>query len=168
MIFVTVGTHEQSFNRLIKKIDDLKGSNIINEDVIIQTGFSTYKPKNCTYSNLFSYNEMIMNVSKARIVITHGGPSSFIMALQYNKIPIVVPRQAKFGEHVNDHQLDFSNAVRERYGNIIVIEDIEKLRETIINYDKITYNMKRGIESNNDLFCRNLELIANNLVGKGK
>lgn len=35
MIFVTVGTHEQPFNRLIKKIDELKKDGIINEDVII-------------------------------------------------------------------------------------------------------------------------------------
>ena len=37
MIFVTVGTHEQPFNRLIQKIDELKKDSIINEDVIIQT-----------------------------------------------------------------------------------------------------------------------------------
>lgn len=37
MIFVTVGTHEQPFNRLIQKIDELKKDGIINEDVIIQT-----------------------------------------------------------------------------------------------------------------------------------
>lgn len=50
MIFVTVGTHEQPFNRLIQKIDELKKDGIINEDVIIQTGFSTYEPKYCQWS----------------------------------------------------------------------------------------------------------------------
>ena len=45
MIFVTVGTHEQPFNRLVKKVDDLKKNGIIQEDVIIQTGFSTYEPQ---------------------------------------------------------------------------------------------------------------------------
>ena len=39
MIFVTVGTHEQPFNRLIQKVDELKMDGIITEDVIIQTGF---------------------------------------------------------------------------------------------------------------------------------
>ena len=43
MIFVTVGTHEQPFNRLIQKIDELKKDGIIQDDVIIQTGFSKYK-----------------------------------------------------------------------------------------------------------------------------
>lgn len=33
MIFVTVGTHEQPFNRLIQKIDELKKDGIINEDL---------------------------------------------------------------------------------------------------------------------------------------
>ena len=35
MIFVTVGTHEQPFNRLIKKIDDLVANGSIQEEVII-------------------------------------------------------------------------------------------------------------------------------------
>ena len=42
MIFVTVGTHEQPFDQLIQKIDELKRDGIIKDDVIIQTGFSTW------------------------------------------------------------------------------------------------------------------------------
>ena len=38
MIFVTVGTHEEQFNRLVEYMDKLRGANIIDEDVIIQTG----------------------------------------------------------------------------------------------------------------------------------
>ena len=45
MIFVTVGTHEQQFNRLVKKIDNLKKDGTFKDDVIIQIGFSTYEPK---------------------------------------------------------------------------------------------------------------------------
>ena len=93
MIFVTVGTHEQPFNRLIQKIDELKKDGIINEDVIIQTGFSTYEPKYCQWSKLIPYQQMVKNVADARIVITHGGPASFIMPLQIGKTPIVVPRR---------------------------------------------------------------------------
>ena len=92
MIFVTVGTHEQPFNRLIQKVDELKKDGVITEDVIIQTGFSTYEPKYCQWSKLIPYQQMIKNVADARIVITHGGPASFIMPLQIGKTPIVVPR----------------------------------------------------------------------------
>lgn len=79
MIFVTVGTHEQPFNRLIKKIDELKQDGTIEEDVIIQTGFSTYEPKYCQWSKLIPYQQMVKNVADARIVITHGGPASFVI-----------------------------------------------------------------------------------------
>lgn len=85
MIFVTVGTHEQPFNRLIQKVDELKKDGVITEDVIIQTGFSTYEPKYCQWSKLIPYQQMIKNVADARIVITHGGPASFIMPLQIGK-----------------------------------------------------------------------------------
>ena len=73
MIFVTVGTHEQPFNRLIQKVDELKRDGAIKDDVIIQTGFSTYEPKYCQWSKLIPYQQMVKNVADARIVITHGG-----------------------------------------------------------------------------------------------
>lgn len=63
MIFVTVGTHEQPFNRLIQKVDELKRDGVIKDDVIIQTGFSTYKPKYCQWSKLISYQQMVKNVA---------------------------------------------------------------------------------------------------------
>lgn len=107
MIFVTVGTHEQPFDRLVAYIDQLKETGVLTEDVVIQTGFSTYEPKHCRWQKLFPYKEMVELVEQARIVITHGGPSSFIMPLQIGKIPVVVPRQKRFEEHVNDHQLVF-------------------------------------------------------------
>ena len=163
MIFVTVGTHEQPFNRLIKKVDELKREGIIQEDVIMQTGFSTYEPKYCEWSKLIPYQQMIKNVEVARIVITHGGPASFIMPLQIGKVPIVVPRQHKFDEHVNDHQVEFARNVSERMGTIIVIEDIEKLEEYIINYDEIVTSMKHGMSSNNVKFCEELEKIVEDL-----
>lgn len=157
MIFVTVGTHEQPFNRLLKKVDELKKDGIIQEDVIMQTGFSTYEPKYCEWSKLIPYQQMIKNVEDARIVITHGGPASFIMPLQIGKVPIVVPRQHKFDEHVNDHQVEFARNVAERMGNIILVEDIEELEEVITDYDQIVAGMRHGISSNNEKFCSELE-----------
>lgn len=108
MIFVTVGTHEQPFNRLIQKIDELKKDGTIQDDVIIQTGFSTYEPKYCQWSKLIPYQQMVKNVADARIVITHGGPASFIMPLQIGKTPIVVPRQhLEYFTNKYNHRDDF-------------------------------------------------------------
>lgn len=156
MIFVTVGTHEQPFNRLVECIDELKKDGDIQEDVILQTGYSTYEPKYCKWQKLFPYQEMLKLVQEARIVITHGGPSSFIMPLQIGKTPIVVPRRHEFNEHVNDHQVAFSKAVAERMGTIIVVEDMDKLGETITNYEEIISGMESGLKTNNSRFNEEL------------
>ena len=96
-------------------------------------------------------------------ILTSGGPASFIMPLQIGKTPIVVPRQKKFDEHVNDHQLEFARNVAERMGTIIPVEDVNKLGEVIKNYDTIIANMNNKILSNNKVFCDDLEEIVKDL-----
>lgn len=163
MIFVTVGTHEQPFNRLVEYMD--KWSLNHDEEVVIQTGFSTYIPKKAKWQKLFPYSEMIENVNKARVVVTHGGPSSFIMPLQIGKIPIVVPRKYEFNEHVNDHQVDFCNQVAKRQGNIIVVEEVNQLEDVLDRYGEIVGSLnKNGLTSNNEKFCEEFEKIMNRLL----
>ncbi len=163
MIFVTVGTHEQQFNRLIQEIDRLKGDGVIRDAVVMQTGFSTYEPKHCKWSKLISYENMEANIKKAEIVITHGGPASFIAPLQIGKIPIVVPRQKKYEEHVNDHQLDFCKAVEERMGNIIVVEDVNTLQDVILGYAEICKQKEIRNYSSNKEFNERLEKLVEEL-----
>lgn len=148
MIFVTVGTHEQPFNRLIQKVDELKKDGTIQDDVIIQTGFSTYEPKYCQWSKLIPYQQMVKNVADARIVITHGGPASFIMPLQIGKTPIVVPRQHQFNEHVNDHQVEFARNVAQRMLALIQEELQQKKQiagntEVLLTADNLQQYVKK-------------------------
>lgn len=167
MIFVTVGTHEQSFDRLVKCIDELKKNEIIQENVVIQTGYSTYEPQYCEWQKLYPYPKMMELVKEAEIVITHGGPSSFIMPLQVGKTPIVVPRQKKYDEHVNDHQLSFAKAVAERMGTIIVVEETNDLENVLKNYDSIVKKMETGHKSNNLKFNTQLgEIVDKMFEGK--
>lgn len=166
MIFVTVGTHEQPFNRLVKSIDGWKKDDRILEKVVIQTGFSTYEPQYCKWQRFFSFKDMERFIERAKIIITHGGPSSFIAPLQIGKTPIVVPRQKRFGEHVNDHQVDFCRVVAERQGNIILVEDIKKLIDVIQDYDSIVNQMHVSMKSNNEKFNMEFEKIVEGLMRK--
>ena len=165
MIFVTVGTHEQQFNRLVKYMDNFSSSKVVNDDIIIQTGYSTYVPQHCEWKKFFPYQEIEKNVARARIVITHGGPSSFIMPLRMGKMPSVVPRQKKFEEHVNDHQLEFCEAVALRQKKIIVLENVKELAKTIINYNNMISQMENETASHNNVFCMDLEKIMKRLCG---
>ena len=148
MIFVTVGTHEQPFNRLIKEVDRLVETSVIKDDVFIQTGYSTYEPQFCKWSSLISFDKMNELMETSDIIITHGGPATFMSAIANGKKPIVVPRQEKYDEHVNDHQVDFAQQVKEKYNSIEVVTEISKLR----NYLNQDLKIDGNESSNNKLF----------------
>lgn len=165
MIFVTVGTHEQQFNRLVKKVDELKKDGIIEDEVFIQTGYSTYEPKYCIWKKLISYSEMEQMYKEAHIIITHGGPASFMKALELKKIPIVVPRQEKFQEHVNDHQLEFVKFVEERQKSIIGVYEIEDLEKALKKNISSNRDIVKNTKSNNDNFNKKLTDLLLNIEG---
>ena len=160
MIFVTVGTHEQQFNRLVEYMDNYAKKHQ-DEDVIIQTGYCTYEPQHAKYKKFFSHNEMKKCISEARIVITHGGPASFMSVLQSGKVPIVVPRQKRYGEHVNDHQLTFCREVEKKYGYIKVC-DVKDIAKCI---DLSSLDISE-IQWNNDIFCQRFGIIVDELLSR--
>lgn len=154
VIFVTVGTHEQPFDRLVKAVDDLVASGVIGEPVFVQTGYSTYEPRHCEWSRFVPASRMKELMAGADVVVTHGGPSSFIEALAAGKAPVVVPRRADLGEHVNDHQADFVRVVARQQGGIVPCYDVAKLPQAI---DKARALSKdAGFQSHNAEFCRRL------------
>ena len=161
MIFVTVGTHEQPLNRLIEYVDRWAAG--VEEEVLIQTGVSDYKPVNCKYQQFFKQQEMYDLIEKSRIVITHGGPSCYMDVLQRGKIPIVVPRHHEFREHVDDHQLEISREYKKLYNNIILVEDIEKLGECIEHYDRLVADMSCSFNSHSAEFCEKFIKIVDGL-----
>ncbi|MCZ0891365.1 glycosyltransferase [Ligilactobacillus saerimneri] len=163
MIFVTVGTHEQPFNRLIKKVDELVADGTITEPVVMQTGFSTYVPKHCEWHKMLSYDEMKRCIDEARIVITHGGPASFIEVLQTGKIPVVVPRLAEFDEHVNNHQKEFVRIVEKRMNDIIPVYEINQLSRAIVDYETLMVQRNNTESSNNKRFNIAFEKLINEL-----
>lgn len=163
MIFVTVGTHEQPFNRLIKEIDRLKAESVIKDDVFIQTGFSDYRPKFCKWNKLISYNDMSDYIEKADLIISHGGPATFMEALSKGKRIIVVPRLKKYAEHVNDHQLDFAIKVEQLYNNLKVVNDVSELSYLIAQASENTIS-KNVFNSNNEQFNKKLNSLVKELV----
>ena len=156
MIFITVGTHEQPFDRLLKCIDKLVEDGKIKEEIVCQKGYTDYEPKNYKAEKLIPYEKMQENIKNARIVITHGGPASFLDPLSIGKIPIVVPRQKDFNEHVNNHQLEFASEVEKRMKNIIVANTNEEVEDAIVNYEEKIKKLNNKNNSNNKRFNEKL------------
>jgi len=130
LIFVTVGTHEQGFERMVRKMDELVKGKKINEKVIIQTGCTTYKPKACKWFKFISPQQFEQICKKSNLIITHAGVGSIMTALKFSKTAIVVPRLKKFGEHRDDHQLQITKEL-EKQGKVLAVYDITDLEKAI-------------------------------------
>ena len=105
MIFITLGSQKFQFNRLLKEIDKLIDDGVIEDEVFAQIGASEYIPRNYKYEYFLDRNRIAEIMNSCDTVITHGGTGVIIGAVKKGKRVIAVPRLAKYGEHVDDHQL---------------------------------------------------------------
>lgn len=130
MIFVTVGTHTQSFDRLLQEVDRLVGERAIKEKVVGQIGNSKYEPRNFKWFRFTSFDKLDRLYMGADVMITHGGAGSILNGLDRGKPVIAVPRLEKYNEHVNDHQMDLVKFL-EKKNKIIAVYDVRDLRKAI-------------------------------------
>src|SRR3989338_11637410 len=141
MIFVTVGTHPGQFDRLIMHIDKIAPK--IKEKIIIQRGFTKYRPKNCEYFDFADSLEPYFK--KARLVISQSATSLLEFVL-FNKRPLItVPRQKKFHEHLNDHQIEFAVFLEEKTGIKAVLDINELTPEFLNSYKKVAVIKKENL-----------------------
>jgi len=129
-LFVTVGTHTQQFNRLMKEVDRLAGEGRIDAKITAQTGNCTYLPENFRYVRFMGDEEYEAAISKADIIISHAGAGSIINSLRNRKPLIIVPRLVEFGEHTNSHQADLAKFLHERK-KAIACMDIGELEKAL-------------------------------------
>lgn len=109
MILTIVGTHGQQFNRLVAAVDALQ----TDEPRIVQYGHSTVIPQHAIARDFIPFDEVERLITEARVVIAHAGTGTVMFALAQGKVPVVVPRLARFGEHVDDHQLELVESLNE-------------------------------------------------------
>ena len=150
MILVTVGTQKFQMDRLIKAVDELAGSGILNENFFIQSGHSTYTPQHCRYAAFLKKEEMEEKIDGCSILLSHAGVGSILMGLKRGKKVLVVPRMQKFGEHVDDHQIEIAESFA-KAGYIKMVTDTETLAEAIVHCDAWTPQV---FQSNKDRFNR--------------
>jgi UDP-N-acetylglucosamine transferase subunit ALG13 len=135
MIFVALGTLEHPFNRLLDAIEREIANGVITEPVIVQAGKTIYKSNSMKIIDLLSMNEFENNVKNANLIICHAGYGTLSIALEAEKKVIAAARQAKYGEHVNDHQTYMLDEY-ERKGYIMALNDFDKLCELLLKMKK--------------------------------
>lgn len=126
LIFVTVGSQQYQFDRLIRELDKLVENQIIKEKIFAQIGHSNYIPKTFDFVKFLDKEEYQRNISQCDILITHGGVGTIVSALKYGKKVMVVPRRQKYKEHIDDHQMQIAEVLLEQK-LIQVVHDINGL-----------------------------------------
>ena len=156
MILVTLGTQDKNFVRLLEKIDQLINNGLIKDKVIVQAGFTKYNSENMEIFDLIPQEEFNDLMDKADIIITHGGVGNIISALEKNKKVIAVPRLAKYGEHINDHQTQII-AKFNALGYIIGLQDVDELDDAVKQIKK--FKPKKFVHDNSKMLNLVSELI---------
>lgn len=151
MVFVTVGTQDKPFKRLLDLVQKAIDEKII-DDVIVQAGCTLYKSDNMKIYDLLSQDEYEEYIKKCDLLITHGGVGNILTGLKYNRKIIAVPRLAELGEHTNNHQRQIVNKFAEE-GYILkcdLNDDFNKVLNESKNFKPKEYKF------NNKIFCNRL------------
>ncbi len=130
MIFVCVGSRDYQFNRLLKALDELVAEGKIDHEIVAQTGLSEYEPKHYTWHRYLDQDVFKDYQQKADLIISHGGTGALVGALKLGKQVIAVPRLARYGEHIDDHQTQVCGALAGE-GYLRQVLDMEDLADVI-------------------------------------
>ena len=127
MILVTLGTHDHPFARLLERVGQLTDEH----ELVIQHGHTPARPGlPARWIRFAGYDEMRELMRSATAVVSHAGVGTILTALSVGQTPVVVPRLRRYGEHVDDHQLQIAREL-ERSGHVVASVDGEDLCEAI-------------------------------------
>ena len=159
MIFVTLGTQNRAFTRLLDEIEEQAKKGNIKEEIVVQAGFTKYNSKYMKVVDFFDRDEFREVMERCDLLITHGGVGSILTGLQFNKKIIVCPRLSKYGEHLNDHQVQIvSNFVDKGY--ILAFNDGDNLGNILKKCKR--FKPKRFVSNTNNFISLVDEFISKN------
>jgi UDP-N-acetylglucosamine transferase subunit ALG13 len=122
MILVATGASQFPFDRLLRAVDTLPAG----ERIVVQHGCSAVKPRRGECFDFLPMPDLAALVREARVVVTHAGVGSILLCLTNGRSPVVVPRLKRFGETVDDHQLESARRFAEA-ALVTLVEDPAEL-----------------------------------------
>jgi UDP-N-acetylglucosamine transferase subunit ALG13 len=132
MIVVTVGTHEQPFDRLMEAVVALGDG----EPMLVQYGTCTITSGPGEWVDFLSFDELAERAAGARAFICHAGVGSIVLARRCGHRPIIMPRRPEHGEHVDEHQLELSRRLHQA-GLVTVVDNELELAAAVRDPDGI-------------------------------
>lgn len=139
--FVSVGNATQPFPRLLDAVASVVAQ--LPQPVFVQYGaYDAFDCPACDAAAFVSMAEFERRVGEASLLIMHAGAGSVIHAVRAGKLPVVMPRKASLGEHVDDHQEEFARELH-RLGRLVTCEEASLLLSAV--HDALSLqNARRG------------------------
>lgn len=105
-VVVTLGTmRTYGFRRAVERLDALLPRVCAPDvEVLWQTGATDVTGLGITGRDRVPAPELRQAVREADLVVAHAGVGSALVALDAGRVPVLLPRRASHGEHVDDHQ----------------------------------------------------------------
>lgn len=113
MIFVTLGTQQIPFIRIMQMLDELVIKEHIQDEIIVQAGYTNYETKNFKCVKFLKEEEFQKYIAKATVIVTHAGSGALFSSIKSGKKVIAVARLCKYGEMVDDHQTELTRKLAE-------------------------------------------------------
>lgn len=113
MIFVTLGTQQIPFTRIMQMLDELVIKEHIQDEIVVQAGYTDYETENFKCIKFLKEDEFQEYITKATVIITHAGSGALFSSIRSGKIVIAVARLAKYGEMIDDHQTELTRKLAE-------------------------------------------------------
>ncbi len=114
MLLITVGTEQYQFNALMHWIELLIKYQLINEDVLVQYGFSTHLPDGSTAYRNLSEQEFLNFVDQASLIISHCDESVAQLLEDKDTPYVLVPRLQRFREYIDNRQMEVADEFEHR------------------------------------------------------
>lgn len=124
-VLVTLGTDHHPFRRLVEWVDRWAEENP-DAPCVVQHGTAP-APRHAEGHPVLDPATIPDLAARCRVFVGHAGPGTVLDARTAGRLPVVVPRLARHGEVVDDHQVTFGRWMDER-GLAICVEDEAALR----------------------------------------
>jgi UDP-N-acetylglucosamine transferase subunit ALG13 len=133
MITVTLGTIPFSFDRAIDWLECLLKGGVISESVFVQHGTTDVsalaKYPFVKTTPIVETSLLMKTIEESRLIISHAGQGLTRSLAAQGACFILVPRLARYKEHIDDHQLWFARGV-EKLG-IPICTNLNHLEQAI-------------------------------------
>jgi len=126
--FVTLGNPTQAFHRLLDAVAEVRAE--LPAPITVQHGSTPFSVPGCIAREYVDREEFAQLLAKARIFIAHAGAGGTLEAIRCGKLPIIMARLRKYREHIDDHQLQLTEALASE-GRVLVISNAAELRAAI-------------------------------------